>query len=728
MSLINLIIQFFSLLLSFISSITFIIILSLLILLYHFLLYLIRDSSYIKAVRNNKDLENIELKNLKNIPLINIIIPAWKEGKEFEDLLLSITKLKYPKVKVIVNAGGSEKTIQIANAFKTNPNFIILYQKGGKERAALGKITALNECLNYVTEGILYMIDADCYITDDLLLRMIYPITNQEEEVVIGAGIKPLESQKDVNLSKYLEININRFFKEKFSRYYKTMISGANTMIIFDAMKRVGKFKEDRNIAEDISRGIDIQSKGYRIYSLVDDRSRIPTDFPKTIKEFFEQRKRQIENSLIFSYRRKSIGYLIKFLFLYIFSLFLLILPIFLLYNIGLFYIGLNFLLFMYLKRIRAYIFYKKTTKSRIYEKFRTIFFLKMVFYIYIEIIHNIFIPIDLFIYKKKVKNTKIQSTLIVKNPSKLDKPFRILTHFLAKSSKLNNFFLRIYYKSVLYRIKHIKHKNFDWLKEIDLKILNQREGLLKYKDLKILLMKNSLSSIPLHQKYLYAGLIGFYKIPKFYLLFWDDLIIFHEFFIENLYDKKFEVENGDFIFDVGSSIGWYALKMSKKVGEKGKVIAIEPDPNNFYYLKKNLELNNLTNVMPLNLGAWSNKGKLKLVCDKYASLLYNTLTISELKEEKECILINVDTIDNIVRDLNLEKVDLIKMDIEGAELEAIKGANNLLLKSKKLKLIIAAYHTTISGIQTYENILPYLKNLKFRVYKEYLPYIYAEK
>ena len=64
---------------------------------------------------------------MKSFPLLNIFIPAWKEGEVFENCLNSITKLNYPNIKVIVNTGGSEETINIANSFKKYQNFIVLY-------------------------------------------------------------------------------------------------------------------------------------------------------------------------------------------------------------------------------------------------------------------------------------------------------------------------------------------------------------------------------------------------------------------------------------------------------------------------------------------------------------------------------------------------------------------------------------------------------------------------
>ena len=137
-----------------------------LILLYHIILYFFKEQNFLNFLRKYKDPEIITIKDLKEIPLINIIVPAWNEGEMFRQCLYSITQIGYPKLKAIINAGGSENTIDIANSFKKYEYFKIIYQKGG------GKIKALNECLPHVSEGILYMVDADVYFTEEALLRI----------------------------------------------------------------------------------------------------------------------------------------------------------------------------------------------------------------------------------------------------------------------------------------------------------------------------------------------------------------------------------------------------------------------------------------------------------------------------------------------------------------------------------------------------------------------------
>ena len=202
--------------------------------------------------------------------MVNILVPAWKEGALFKDCLNSILNLNYPEINVVVNAGGNELTQNIAKKFKEFENFTILQQLHGKNKAALGKIKALNECLPYISKGLVFMIDADVIFTDDIFLRMIYPIVNFGEKVVSG-GVRPLKSQENVDLVKYIKINRNPFFREKFTRY-GSGISGANSCVNYDVIKKIGKFNQDRIWAEDRSRSMDILGAGFKIYLMADER------------------------------------------------------------------------------------------------------------------------------------------------------------------------------------------------------------------------------------------------------------------------------------------------------------------------------------------------------------------------------------------------------------------------------------------------------------------------
>ncbi len=373
------------------------------IIIYHIFLYFFKDRRYLAHFKEFKDPDNVTIEDLSFLPLINIIIPAWKEGRDFYDCLTSIINLKYPKIKVIVNAGGNEETIQYADSFKKYPNFIILRQVGGKSSATLGKIKALNDCLEYISEGIAYFIDADCYITDEILLRMIIPIVNNCESVVMSS-YRPLKSQENKDFVKYLQFNRLGDFKSKFSRYSVSIVSGSNTCMKYEIIKSIGRFTENRLVAEDISRGLDISFKGFKTYCLSDYRSRMYSAYPKGIKEYIEQRKRYFEDSMLLAFRNKKLSYFLKFLLIIIGSLFLLLLPLFIVINFTLFFLDLAIFMNIYLLKIRKMLFFKNAVKGQINVKFRIMMFFKMFYYIFIDILVNIFTFFNLISFIKKIK------------------------------------------------------------------------------------------------------------------------------------------------------------------------------------------------------------------------------------------------------------------------------------------------------------------------------------
>lgn len=297
---------------------------------------------------------------------------------------------------------------------------------------------------------------------------------------------------------------------------------------------------------------------------------------------------------------------------------------------------------------------------------------------------------------------------------------------FIQINSKLRDFILILYFRSIFYRKKHLKKGKYDWLKNVNLSIFNKYEGKLTYDDLHYIIPKNDYKTIPLHQKYLYAALVNYYNIPKYYVLFWDALLVFNEIFLMEKYNKEFKIRKGDTILDIGASIGWYTCKVSKLAGDNGKIIAIEPNPRNYEYLKKNIEINNLNNIITINIGVWSYRKKINLLCEGYGSTLKFHNEIENVK--RKIITINVNTIDNIISELKLNKINLIKMDIEGSEVEALVGAKNSLKKLDKLKLSIAAYHKNAFGVESYKILVPFLERLNFKILKQYLPFIIGWK
>jgi len=119
-------------------------------------------------------------------------------------------------------------------------------------------------------------------------------------------------------------------------------------------------------------------------------------------------------------------------------------------------------------------------------------------------------------------------------------------------------------------------------------------------------------------------------------------------------------------------------------VGKKGRVFAFEPDPTNFALLKKNISINGYKNVIlvPKAVAGKTERRKLYLIKDNPGGHRRHDSPQSDRFLEVEAILL-----DDYFRGNNL-RIDFIKMDIEGAEKEAIRGMINLLKSNRKAKIV----------------------------------------
>ncbi|MFX1237243.1 MAG: glycosyltransferase [Promethearchaeota archaeon] len=377
--------------------------------LFHIFSFFLGDIKSVKSYRMIKDPDVISIKTLNNLLLVNIIVPAWKEDLVFKECLNSISQLSYPKLRVIVNAGGDEQTIKTANYYKDDRRYVILLQEGGADRPSLVKIKALNDCLLLVSEGIVYFIDADSTLNDEILLRMIYPIINLDEDMVAG-GVRPLKAQENKNIVKYLVFD--RFFKAKafeFTRYsYNGPITGQSLCMKYSVIKSIGCFSTGKNYATDLSMGEDLFSKGYKLYQNMDYKSRIFVDYSSTFKDYMRQKTIWIENSIVFGIKRSKIA-LLKFLILWLFSLYILALPLLIFINYAFFIIGFFLFINYYLVKIRKLLLYTKTVRKQDRVRYKPSFFLFLIFIVFFEAIIVIRIPFHYVLFKKRLKKKNIK-------------------------------------------------------------------------------------------------------------------------------------------------------------------------------------------------------------------------------------------------------------------------------------------------------------------------------
>jgi FkbM family methyltransferase len=187
----------------------------------------------------------------------------------------------------------------------------------------------------------------------------------------------------------------------------------------------------------------------------------------------------------------------------------------------------------------------------------------------------------------------------------------------------------------------------------------------------------------------------------------------------ENEIIELFRPKQGDIVVDVGAHIGRYTIIASKRVGANGKVIAIEAHPGNYEMLNHNIKLNGLSNVIPLNYAVYSKESKIKLFLpdEKSNHTIYNTLISSKTKDEEKFIEVNANTLDNLIEQHRIShaEVNWIKIDVEGAELEVLKGAHAILSNSKNTTLLIEV-HNIEDGKNLYKPIIDLMEKYNFKI------------
>jgi len=133
----------------------------------------------------------------------------------------------------------------------------------------------------------------------------------------------------------------------------------------------------------------------------------------------------------------------------------------------------------------------------------------------------------------------------------------------------------------------------------------------------------------------------------------------------ESFMKAWFEPRRDEMFIDIGAQIGKYALRGAKIVGNEGIVLVVEPHPINYQTLVGNIELNRIRNVIPVNLAAWNMDTKLKF-------LVGETTARHSIKANLGlgCFEVEARALDHVLSGYN--KIDWIKIDVEGAEYETL--------------------------------------------------------
>ena len=196
----------------------------------------------------------------------------------------------------------------------------------------------------------------------------------------------------------------------------------------------------------------------------------------------------------------------------------------------------------------------------------------------------------------------------------------------------------------------------------------------------------------------------------------------YHQKFLSKLLKGSYErytrklfkqvIKPGMVVLDIGANIGYFTLLAAPRVGPQGKVYAFEPDPRNYQFLLHNIKVNKCrTNVVPIPKAVAHQAGVLPFFLsggDPSVSSLWRKKGAGSILEV-ECT-----TLDEI---LGNQPVHVIKMDIEGGEVHALKGMEQTLFNTDEVIMFVECCPSYLSDVgSSVDILLGQLEGFGFRV------------
>lgn len=186
---------------------------------------------------------------------------------------------------------------------------------------------------------------------------------------------------------------------------------------------------------------------------------------------------------------------------------------------------------------------------------------------------------------------------------------------------------------------------------------------------------------------------------------------IIDEVYVHGSHFNQIDYTQYNTIIDAGANIGAFTINSRKSIKAGTKYYLFEPELNNAKDLEYNLDLNDVHNYTVIKKGLWNSDTTLTF----YKSNRAGEHSLINYGNSDNTVNIEVTSLESFFNSHEIQFPVLIKMDIEGAELEVISSSIEFLSKQKGLSLLIEALHS-VDGRETYKDLVPLLKKNNFEI------------
>jgi cellulose synthase/poly-beta-1,6-N-acetylglucosamine synthase-like glycosyltransferase len=250
-------------------------------------------------------------------PKVSFLVAAWNSERTLRSCIDAIRHLLYPSVEIVLCAGGTDRTWKIASEL-SDPRMILLAQQPGD-----GKQKSLERCLEKANGEIVYLLDADGFITSEAFARLIGPILGGDEQVVTNSPYTPYPEW--IGNPFVMSQCASQLYTSIHQPEYSSGILGSNCAIRRAALERAGGFDATVRTGVDYHLGKRLLRQSKRLRYEVD--ASIPTGFHTQVRPYLRQQTRWMRNVAIHGIHFRAWREVLSCLFTSLIGLAMLVLP-----------------------------------------------------------------------------------------------------------------------------------------------------------------------------------------------------------------------------------------------------------------------------------------------------------------------------------------------------------------------------------------------------------------